>query len=100
MSQVTRTIEPSIRLKLQTVIIKHDQMEAKKRFYNPYALGLYCEALNRLDRYYALGYDLRLCLLNCFNGRLLDKMLKAANLPVSTREECFVGGYQQLPELD
>jgi len=89
-----------MRLTLLNVLTAHDIKESKGKRYNPYALGQYFQALDRASRYVAMGHDLRLALLNCFNGRLLDKLLKAAELPVSTKEECYVGGYAQLPELD
>jgi len=74
--------------------------QAQTKYYNPYALGLYFQAMDRLDRYVARGDDLRLAMLHCFNGRLLDRLLKSANLPISTKDEAYVGGFDRLPELE
>ncbi len=93
-------LTPELRVKLVNALTAYDIAESKKRFYNPYALALYFQALNRFEAYIARGYDMRVSLLNCFNGRLLDRMLKVCGLPKSTKEECFVGGYPQLPEID
>lgn len=89
-----------MRLILVNALTAYDIRQSKGKYYNRYALGQYLAALDRVSKYVAMGHDLRLALLNCFNGRLLDKLLRAAKLPVSTKEECYVGGYQQLPELE
>jgi hypothetical protein len=93
-------LDEALRWRLLNALTEHDRRESKKKFYNPYALGQYCQALNRLERYVNAGHDLRLSMLNTFNGKLLDKMLNVANLPVSTKDEQWVGGFRQLPELE
>jgi hypothetical protein len=89
-----------LRFKIVQSLTTYDRQQSTKKFYNPYALGLYFQAVERLEKYVTAGYDLRLSLLNCFNGRLLDRMLKVCELPVSTKAECYVGGFRELPELD
>lgn len=77
-----------------------DRRAAKRPHHNPYALAHYCRALNNAQRHCDNGADLRVALLNCFNGRLLDHCLKAVGLETSTNEEQHIGGYPKLPELD
>jgi hypothetical protein len=93
-------MDTKLRVRLVNAITEYDKRQADKKFYNPYALGLYFKALARLEKYLAAGYDLRVSLLNTFNGRLLDLMLKTCNLPKSTKAETFVGGFEQLPEIE
>jgi hypothetical protein len=85
-------MDSATRFKLSMALTTYDRKQSTKKYYNPYALGLYLQALERCERM-ATKHDLRLCLLNCFNGKLLDVLLKTAGLPLSTKEECFVGGY-------
>lgn len=84
---------------LLNTLTKHDERERKKKYFNPYAFGHYCKALNNCEQHTKNGACLRDALLNCFNGRLLDKLLKAVNLDAATKEE-QLGRYNQLPELD
>lgn len=93
-------MDQKLRQKLVNALTAHDIRESKKKHHNRYALALYFQALNRLENYIDAGYDVRLSMLNTFNGRLLDKLLKVAELPTSTKAESMVGSYAKLPELD
>jgi len=88
-----------LHIKLLNILTKHDEAERKKKYFNPYAFGHYCKALNNCQQHMNSGAELRIALLNCFNGRLLDKLLKATDLPPSTKEE-KLGQYKKLHELD
>lgn len=90
------TMSPEMRFKLSMALTTYDRKQSTKKYHNIYALGLYLQALERCEKLADQGHELRLCLLNCFNGRLLDILLKTAGLPLSTKEECMVGGYKQL----
>lgn len=90
------TMSPETRVKLSMALTTYDRKQSTKRFYNPYALGLYLEALARCEELASKGHDLRLCLLNCFNGKLLDALLKSVGLPLHTKAEAFVGGFERL----
>jgi hypothetical protein len=92
------TMSPIQRIKLVNALTEFDIKESKKRYYNPHALGLYFQSLQRCEGFANKGHELRLCLLNCFNGRLLDKLLKKLDLPLHTKEEAFVGGFERLYE--
>lgn len=67
---------------------------------NIHALSHYCKAVSKVMKYVEAGHPVRLSILNCFCGRLLDRVLKAAGEPKSTKEEAFVGGFQKLPEIE
>ena len=93
-------VDAKVRLKLDTAIIKYDERQKRGKYYNPYAFAQYCGALQRVERYVDNGADLRLALLNCFQGRLVDALLRAVELPVTTKDECKYGGFERLPEIE
>lgn len=86
--------------RLHAAIVDHDRRESKKRGYNPHALGQYCAALQRVDTYVAAGHDLRSAIITCFIGRLCDKLLVAAGLPLMSDDEARFGLANKLPEID
>lgn len=88
------------RFGLSQALTTYDRKQSTKKHHNPYALGLYFQALERCERMSSAGHDLRLCLLNCFNGKLLDYLLKTLKLPLTTKEECFVGGFQTITMIE
>lgn len=79
-----------IRTALQHAVTQYDMKESRKKYYNIYALAQYLMAVDRArDAMAEDGLDLRAALVSCFNGRLLDRCLKAVGLPTSTRQEQF-----------
>jgi hypothetical protein len=92
------TISSEQRIKLVNALTEYDIKQSKKKFYNVHALPLYFRALQKCVNFANKGHELRLCLLNCFNGQLLDKLLKKMDLPLHTKEEAFVGGFERIYE--
>jgi hypothetical protein len=98
-ADVTPNSDPiRVRAALLSAITAYDQRQARGKFYNPYALPQYADALTRamaafnggLDRALEPDAAMRSALVSCFTGRLLDVVLKAVNLPKSTdREQRF-----------
>jgi hypothetical protein len=80
-------MDARIRLKLETAIIKHDQRASKGKYYNRYALGQYCAALQRVEESVDGGMSLADALRKCFNDRLLSKLEKSVDLPVSADKD-------------
>jgi hypothetical protein len=78
--------------KILTAVTKYDIQQSKKPGYNIYALGHYCKAVSNTMEHIEAGYPVRLSILNCFCGRLLDRVLKAAGEPKHTQEEAYVAG--------
>lgn len=77
----------TIRLKLLTALTQYDLRESKKRFHNPNALSLYCDALNHSMRLIEAGRTPRQALIGCFCGRLLDVCLKAIGEAKASADE-------------
>lgn len=73
--------------KLLHALTEYDRQESKKKFYNMYALPQYLAALHRADQQLTDGKPVRAALVGQFTGRLLDRLLKAAGEPRSTRDE-------------
>lgn len=80
-------IDPVKRAKILNAIVEYDKKESTKKHYNPHALALCCGSLQNGDIYVKEGKTLRQAMVKCFNGRLLDKVLKAIDEPISTKEE-------------
>jgi len=74
-------------LKLQTTLIEYDKKESRKKSYNRFAMGIYLQALHQVDEMLFNGTGLRVALLECFNGRLLDKLLKSVDLQTASLNE-------------
>ncbi len=77
----------------------YNRRAAKRKGYSPYAMAHYCKALTNTQQHCDNGADLRVALLNCFCGRLLNHCLKVVGLETSTREEQRFSIYPKLPEL-
>jgi len=73
--------------KLIHCITEYDRKEQSKRSYNPHALPLYMQGVDRVEEALANGADLRSAITNVFTGRLLDRVLKSVDLPKSTDAE-------------
>lgn len=73
--------------KLISAVIKYDEKQSKKKYYNKFALPQYVARIQEISAELEKGADLRKSLVSGFNGRLLDVCLKAVGLPTSTKEE-------------
>jgi hypothetical protein len=80
-------IMTAVHIKLAHAVTEYDRKQFGKRGYNPYALGQYLQAVANVDEDLAAGMDLRKAIVSNFNGRLLDRCLKAVGLETSTIEE-------------
>ena len=96
---MTATIDPATRTRMLNAVTEYDRKESRKRHYNPYALGHYAKALQDIDTHVSKGIDLRTAIVGCFVGRLADKVLKAAGLPLQTDLE-LRGIKTRLPDLE
>jgi hypothetical protein len=75
---------------LVNTVTAYDRQQSTKKGYNRYALGLYFHAIAGVDERLNAGEDLRTVLVTSFNGRLLDRCLKALQLaPATTNEHTF-----------
>jgi hypothetical protein len=72
---------------LAHVVTEYDRQQSSKRGYNIYALAQYLGAADDAIALTVQGVELRAALLRSFNGRLLDRCLKACGLPTSTPAE-------------
>lgn len=87
-ADVTAASDPArVDAALSHVLITYDKRQARGRSYNPYAIAHYCEALQRARTLVDAGQTWRSALVECFNGRLLDNVLKAIGEAPSTRDE-------------
>ncbi len=91
---VTRSSTPlQIHWALASTLTQYDRLEAEKarknprHYHNLYALGHYLGALQLVDDAIEMGVDVRTALLECFNGRLLDRLLAEIGEPRATRDE-------------
>jgi hypothetical protein len=75
------------------------ELAAAKRkhgYFNHYALSHYLEAIADAEAAIVKGATVRAALLGCFNGRLLDVLLKAVGEPKFTREEMLSQSYTRV----
>ena len=78
----------SLQTRLVHAVTRYDRQQAQRKGYNCYALGQYLAAIECVTEMAKWpDTNLRLALIAHFNGRLLDVVLKACDLPKSTREE-------------
>jgi hypothetical protein len=73
----------SIKAKLLHAVTEWDRRASKRKGYNPYALGLMFEAVDRTSTAIEGGTTVRAALMANFNDRLLDHCLKAVGEEVS-----------------
>jgi len=79
-------------------VTAYDRKQSTRRGYNPYALGQYFQRIDEVCLDIEAGAEPRAALMAGFNDRLLDVLLKAAGLPVSTRPELDAkGGWHYQP---
>ena len=76
-----------IRFKLVHTATEYDRTQETKKYYNPYALSQYFAATERVLEEVQKGVSVRQALLNNFQGRLLDSLLKAVGEAKFTKEE-------------
>ena len=79
----------SLEIALQHAVTEYDRKQAGKRCWNPHALPLYLEAVERAVALVRAGKDVRSAIVANFNDRLLDRCLKAAGLSKSELAEQY-----------
>ena len=84
-------MDPIVRARIVCALTEYDRRASKRRGHNPYALSHYFAALQSADERIADGTALRPALCRSFTDRLLDCVLKAAGLPLATRDEIRFG---------
>jgi hypothetical protein len=82
-----KKVEMGLHEKLVHAVVAHDQKQMVKRGYNMYAMPQYLEALKDVEEQVGKGKSIREALLDNFNDRLLDRLLKAVGEPKATLEE-------------
>ena len=78
---------PEIRFRLVHAATEYDRRRSRRRFYNPYALGIMFAAIDATVASIDAGTPVRQALLAHFNDRLLSHLLKAVGEPDFTPEE-------------
>ncbi len=84
--------------KITHAVVEYDQKELHRSlrnscaYHNPNAIGMYLTAVDRACEKIQQGQDTRSALVDCFCGRLLDKVLKSVGEPKSTDAEQRIGG--------
>jgi hypothetical protein len=68
-------------------VTEDDRQQSTKKGDNRYALGIYFQAVEGVDERLSSGEDLREVLVSSFNGRLLDRCLKAVQCAPATTNE-------------
>ncbi len=79
--------------KLVHAVTEYDRKQMTKRGYNVYALAQYLEAVNAAEELIDKGVGTRRAFVECFNGRLLDVVLKSIGEPKQTIEEARGGAW-------
>lgn len=77
----------TIRLKLISAATTYDRKQSKKKFYNPYALGIYFETIDEIMKDIENGFSVRQALIRRLCDRFLSHMLKSMGEKDFTREE-------------
>jgi hypothetical protein len=73
--------------KLTGAVVRYDETQAKRKFYNRYALAQYCEAISNILDAVDRGADLRAAILDNVQGPLATACLRAVGLPAMQRSE-------------
>jgi hypothetical protein len=79
--------------KLVSALTQYDVRQSRKCGWNPHALPLYFEAVERIVEDIRLGADTRAAVCAGLSGRVADTCLRALGLPITTREEAAGGMY-------
>ena len=93
-------MDEKIRIKLLNTVTDYDRQQSKRSHYNFYAIGHYLGAVQRVVQHVDNGADLRTAVLNCFLGRLCDRVLKSVGLEKMTIEEAKYGAFEKLTDID
>jgi hypothetical protein len=64
------------RNKISSLLLQWDVKQEKRKDYNRFAMGIYLQALDRVEEDFFDGMTLRQALEENFTGRLLDFLLK------------------------
>jgi hypothetical protein len=75
------------RSQLIHAVTEYDRRQSKRPGHNPYAIAHYCGAVQNVETAVDGGMDLRAAIMDSFNGRLCDWVLKSVNLPTMTKDE-------------
>lgn len=70
----------SLHFQIVQAVTSYDRKQEGKKGYNPYALAQYLAAASNVDDYLADGMGAREAIIQAYNGRLLDCVLKACGL--------------------
>jgi hypothetical protein len=77
------TMDPHVKLKLTTALIKYDQRQRRGKYHNPHALGIYLKGLAEVEREVDAGASVARAIYDNFNDRLLTALEKAVGVPVT-----------------
>jgi hypothetical protein len=66
----------TLRETLISLVTQYDKKQSTKKFYNPYALAQYLEAVDRVVADFEKGMGLNEALTKNFNDRLLEFLVK------------------------
>lgn len=77
----------NIKDKLISAATQYDEKQSKKKYYNPYALGIYFQTIDSVMIDIENGFTPRQALIRRMCDRFLTHMLKSIGEPDFTREE-------------
>jgi hypothetical protein len=63
-------------IRLNHIVTKHDQQQQRSKYYNPFALAIYLEGVERVASMVENGADLSDAINSNFNDKLAAKLLK------------------------
>ena len=93
-------MDERISLKLVNAVTEYDRQQSKRSHYNFYAICHYLGAVEKVAKHVDNGAELRTAILNCFLGRLCDRVLKSVGLDKMTIEEAKYGAFEKLPDIN
>lgn len=73
--------------KLKRAATEYDSKQARKKFYNPYALGQYFERIDEIGNDIRGGASIRSAIVAGFSGPLLNAMLRSVGEPKATDDD-------------
>jgi hypothetical protein len=76
-------MDPIIRDKLVSALTQYDMKQAKKKYHNIYALGLYFKALDNVETAVDNGTSIHRALYDNFSDRLLSALERKLGLPLT-----------------
>ena len=63
-------------IRLNSIVTRHDNLQQKSKYYNPFALAIYLERVGRVVAMVENGANLADAINSNFNDRLAAKLLK------------------------